>query len=121
MCRYEVEFGLTDAVARLANILKRKISRTGKGVPKLPTTTTAQEPATAAAALVGGSQSNGSAPSGASSEARNISSSDVLAAEKTLDEVMQHHSVCYERRCSGFGFVLRCLRVVYADIFACCM
>ena len=99
VCRYEVEFGLTDAVARLANILKRKIGRTGKGVPKLPTTSTAQAPATAAA-LAGGSQRHGSAsdsvPSGTASEVRNISSSDVLAAEKTLDEVMERHSVCWE-------------------------
>ena len=79
MFRYEVEFGVIDAIARFTTILKQKVGRapiTEKGD----------------ANVNGANQDSNSAKSGdggGNSGAQNISAKEVLAAEQALDKVKE--------------------------------
>ncbi len=90
--RYEVEFGVSDAVARFTSILKDKIQKpaAGKDGTKALSEKTGDAKGISQPGVVGGIGKNG-AGEGAAAAGQDtfhgISVDDVVAAEKVLDQV----------------------------------
>jgi hypothetical protein len=87
LVRYQVAYGVVDAIARFTTILKQKV---GRGTPRAAVkdagdaSSKAAEESSAAAR----SSDDSDNASGLDSAAQNISAKDVLAAEEALDKVM---------------------------------
>ena len=90
--RYEVEFGVADAVARFSDILKQKMKNKGVTV-KAEAKSVAVDVkggVSVTGAVGGGKGTSGgsSSETAAAAATQNLSSDDVMAAENMLDQVM---------------------------------
>lgn len=98
--RYEVEFGVSDAVARFTSILKDKIQKpaaAGKDSTKVISEKTGDSKGMSQPGVVGGSGKNGvgdGAAAAAQDISHGISVDDVVAAEKILDQVKPRDFWC---------------------------
>jgi hypothetical protein len=98
--RYEVEFGVSDAVARFTSILKDKIQKpaaAGKDGTKVISEKTGDSKGMPQPGVVGGSGKNGvgdGAAAAAQDISHGISVDDVVAAEQILDQVKPRDFWC---------------------------
>ena len=97
--RYEVEFGVSDAVARLTSILKNKIQKpaaAGKDSTKPTSAKAGDAKGISQPGVIGGVGKNvaGDGGDGAVAAGKNISVDDVVAAEKVLDQVRPRTLAC---------------------------
>jgi hypothetical protein len=105
--RYEVEFGVSDAVARFTSILKDKIQKptaAGKDATKVISDKTGDSKGMSQPVVAGGSGKNGVGDGAAAAVqdiSHGISVDDVVAAEKILDQVKPRDFWCCLCRCTS--------------------